>query len=292
MNWSLEYYNFICYTFPSSEIFKHYSGNSSFPAERLFEGTSDKVMERFEGNIGALSELPTLVVAEVTDPTREPSTPAFFTQLRDVRTKGSDVSFFYRHLTTKLTSEDVFGSPLFDIENWEHRRTHWAVKQGDLVSQLFELLNGRDDPNLPKLFDIEAWPLPRLDHVAVMMPFSAEFNSVYGVIKDVCKKTGCHARRIDEIYGPGKIISDVFSTIAQSRLVVCDLTGRNPNVLYETGLAHALGRDVILLTQNKEDVPFDLQQIRFIDYVQNNEGLELLRGKLEQSLDAALKATG
>ena len=288
MNWSLEYYNLICYTFPSSEIFKNYSGNSSFPAERLFEGTGDEVMERFEGNIGALSELPTLVVAEVTDPHGEPSTPAFFTQIRDVRRKGSEVSFFYKHLTTKLTSEDIFGSPLFNIENWERRRTHWAVKHGDLVSKLFELLNGRDDPNLPRLFDIETWPLPKLNHVAVMMPFSAEFNSVYDVIKDVCKKTRCPARRIDEIYGPGKIISDVFSTIAQSRLVVCDLTGRNPNVLYETGLAHALGRDVILLTQSEKDVPFDLRQIRFIRYLRNNEGLELLSSDLEQSLDAAL----
>ena len=78
------------------------------------------------------------------------------------------------------------------------------------------------------------------------------------------------------------------SSIVQSRLVICDLTGKNPNVLYETGLAHARGRDVILLTQNKEDVPFDLQQIRFISYVPNNEGLESLRGELNQSLNAAL----
>ena len=288
MNWSLEYYNLICYTFPSSEIFKNYSGNSSFPSERLFEGTSDEVMERFEGNIGILSELPALVVAEVTDPRGESSTPAFFTQLRDVRKKGSEVSFFYRHLTTKLTSENVFGSPLFDIENWEHHRTHWAVKHGDLVSKIFELLNGLNDPNLPKLFDIETWPLPRLDHVAVMMPFSADFDSVYDVIKDVCGKIECPALRIDEIYGPRKIINDVFSTIAQSRLVVCDLTGRNPNVLYETGLAHALGRDVILLTQSEQDVPFDLRQIRFIRYLPNNEGLKLLSNELEQSLDAVL----
>ena len=288
MNWSLEYYNLICYTFPSSEIFKNYSGNSSFLAERLFEGTSDEVMKRFEGNIATLSELPALVVAEVADPRGEPSTPAFFTQIREVRKKGSEVSFFYKHLTTKLTSEDVFGSPLFDIENWERRRTHWAVKQGDLVSQLFELLNGRDDPNLPRLFDIEAWPPPRLNHIAVMMPFSAEFNSVYEVIKDVCKKAGCPALRVDEIYGPEKIINDVFSTISKSRLVICDLTGRNLNVLYETGLAHALGRNVILLTQNEQDVSFDLRQIRFIKYLPNKEGLESLSSKLEQSLDAAL----
>ena len=288
MNWSLEHYNPICYGSSALDIFKDNSGSSSFIANRLFEHTSDEAFKRFEENIGSLSELPALVVAEVENPSSKTSKPAFLTQIRDVRKGVSQVSFSYNHLA-KLTSEEVFkNTSLFDLGSREHCRTHWAVKQGDLVSKLFKLLNDRDDPNLPKLFDIETWPLPKLNHVAVMMPFSAEFNSVYKVIKDVCKKAGCPTRRIDEIYGPRKIISDVFSTIAQCQLVICDLTGRNPNVLYETGLAHALGRDVILLTQTEEDVPFDLRQIRFIKYLPNKEGLESLSSRLEQSLDAAL----
>lgn len=63
MDWSLEYYNLACYANPASGIFKHSSGDSSFPAERLFEYTDDDVMERFEKNIAVLSELPALVVA-------------------------------------------------------------------------------------------------------------------------------------------------------------------------------------------------------------------------------------
>ena len=288
MNWSLEYYNLICYGSSSSEIFTLGSGDSTFFAKRLFEHTSDETFKRFEENIGGLSELPALVVAEVMNPNGKTYTPAFLTQIRNVQKGVSQVSFSYNHLT-KLTSEEVFkNTSLFDLGSGEHCRTHWAVKQGNLVSKLFKLLNERDDPNLPKLFDIETWPPLKLNHVAVMMPFSAEFDSVYEVIKAVCEKVGCPALRVDEIYGPEKIINDVFSTISKSRLVVCDLTGRNPNVLYETGLAHALGRDVILLTQNKQDVPFDLQQIRFIKYLSNKEGLESLSSKLEKSLDAAL----
>ena len=97
------------------------------------------------------------------------------------------------------------------------------------------------------------------------------------------------AVRVDEIFGPSKIIDDVFSTIVQGRLTVCDLTGRNPNVLYEAGLAHARGRDVVLLTQNKEDVPFDLQQIRYIRYFNNAEGREKLLSDLKKSIVACLK---
>ncbi len=121
-----------------------------------------------------------------------------------------------------------------------------------------------------------------------MMPFSAEFKPVYDIIEAVCKEVGHPALRVDKIYGPTKIINDVFATIDQSRSVICDLTKKNPNVLYEAGLAHARGRDTILITRNKEDVPFDLQQIRFIHYLRNKEGLESLGNKLEQSLNAAL----
>lgn len=288
MNWSLEYYNLICYGGPSADIFQRSSGTSKFPSERLFQGTSPDVRTRFTEKEGDLSGLPALVVAEEGNPQGEPHTPAFFTQLSDVQKIGLNLRFSYRHLTKVLSSEEVFGSELFDTEDWEHRWTHWAVKKGNLVSKIFDLLNGRGDPDLPKLFDIEPWP-QRLNHVAVMMPFATEFDPLYNVIKAVCEEVGCPALRVDEIYGPSKIIDDVFSAIVQSRLVICDLTGKNPNVLYETGLAHARGRDVILLTQSKEDVPFDLQQIRYIRYLRNNEGLESLRVELEKSLRLALK---
>ena len=55
--------------------------------------------------------------------------------------------------------------------------------------------------------------------------------------------------------------------------MICDLTGRNPNVLYETGLAHARNRDVVVLTQQDHDVPFDLQHIRYVKYLNNEQGL-------------------
>lgn len=288
MNWSMDHYSLICYGNPSLGIFENSSGKSTFPAERLFEFTSVDVKNRFTGIMEDLSELPALVIAEVADPTGVPLTPAFFSQLKDVREIGRDIRFSYTHLTNELSSEEVFRSKLFDTEDWERTRTHWAVKTGNLISKVFELLNERGDPDLPKQFDVEKWPLPRLDHIAVMMPFSDDFDPVYDIIKVVCEEVGYPALRVDEIYGPTKIIDDVFNTIVQSRLVICDLSGRNPNVLYEAGLAHARGRGTILLTQNKEDVPFDLRQNRFIHYLRNKEGLESLGNALEQSLKAAL----
>lgn len=288
MNWSLEYYNLICYGNSSIDIFQRSSGDFRFQAERLFEYTSADVHHRFTDNVGDLSELPSLVVAEVANPLGEHHTPAFVTQISDVQKIGRNILFSYRHLTNELNSEEVFRSELFDTADWEHNRTHWAVKKGNLVSKIFELLKDRGDPDLPKLFDVKTWPLPRLEQIAVMMPFKDEFSPVYDIIKAVCEEVGYPALRVDDIYGPTKIVDDIFNSIVQSRLVICDLTGRNPNVLYEAGLAHARGRDTVLITQNREDVPFDLQQIRHIHYLPNREGLESLGNELEQSLNAAI----
>ena len=121
-----------------------------------------------------------------------------------------------------------------------------------------------------------------------MMPFRQEFNEVHETIKAACTDLGVTTRRVDEIYGPRKIMDDIFLTIAQSRAVVSDLTRRNPNVLYETGLAHALDRDVVAIVQNDEDVPFDLKHIRFVKYMQNTEGLGKLRSDLRRSLQEIL----
>jgi hypothetical protein len=57
---------------------------------------------------------------------------------------------------------------------------------------------------------------------------------------------------------------------------ICDLSKRNPNVFYEMGLAHMLGKDVIMITQSSDDVPFDVRSIRYVNYLKNAEGLRKL----------------
>ena len=63
--------------------------------------------------------------------------------------------------------------------------------------------------------------------------------------------------------------------------VVCDCSGRNPNVFYEAGIAHTLGREVILITQSEHDIPFDLRHLRHVRYLNNGEGLAALSGALQ-----------
>ena len=103
--------------------------------------------------------------------------------------------------------------------------------------------------------------------VFVLMPFSAGFDDVYELgIKAACDEAGAYCERVDKQIFTENILDRLINQIAKADIVVADMTGKNPNVFYECGYAHALGKTVILLTQDVADIPFDLQQYPHIVY--------------------------
>ena len=97
------------------------------------------------------------------------------------------------------------------------------------------------------------------------MPFDKEFEGVYlGFIKPVLTDAGFAVDRADDIESQQNILRDIIEKIDQSNLVIADLTGDNPNVFYELGLAHALRKPVILITQRVADVPFRLEILSIV----------------------------
>lgn len=103
--------------------------------------------------------------------------------------------------------------------------------------------------------------------VFVLMPFDKKFNDVYQLgIKKACDEAGTYAERIDEQIFKESILQRIYNQIDKADVIISDMTGRNPNVFYETGYAHALGKNVILLTQNEDDIPFDLKHYPHIIY--------------------------
>ena len=97
----------------------------------------------------------------------------------------------------------------------------------------------------------------------VIMPFDDEFDSAYELfIKEALEGAGFETRRADELVNHRNILQDVIAGIESADLVVADLTGANPNVFYELGVAHSLERPTILLTQSVDDPPFDLRSYR------------------------------
>jgi len=92
------------------------------------------------------------------------------------------------------------------------------------------------------------------------MPFDPKFNDIYKFgIKGAAMDVGAYAERVDEQIFTEGMLERVFNQISKADVIVADMTGRNPNVFYEVGYAHALGKIVLLLTQAADDIPFDLK---------------------------------
>ncbi len=101
----------------------------------------------------------------------------------------------------------------------------------------------------------------------VLMPFDQSFNDIYEFgIKGACSDADVYCERVDEQIFLGSMLDRIYNQISRADLLVADMTGRNPNVFYEVGYAHALGKNVVLLTQKSEDIPFDLKHFPHIIY--------------------------
>jgi hypothetical protein len=116
---------------------------------------------------------------------------------------------------------------------------------------------------LEKIANVEAG-----DSCFVMMPFADPTGSYYKTVYEpAIKKSGLRAVRADDdMFSTGKIVDQIWTGIHNARVLVAELTGRNPNVFYELGLAHALQKPVVLVSSSEKDVPFDVQHIRVIYY--------------------------
>ncbi|MDB5713025.1 MAG: hypothetical protein JWO15_422 [Sphingomonadales bacterium] len=170
--------------------------------------------------------------------------------------------------------------------DWDFSRNHWAVKDIDLYRFLLRTVNPRRQR--PSVFNIAEHEVIETQLVSVMMPFDVAFAPVYMAIQQAGIAYNLLTRRADEIWEAPGIIQDIVSLIDRARIVVCDLTGRNPNVFYEAGIAHTLGREVIIITQSEHDVPFDLRHLRHIRYLNNSEGLAALTQSLSERMRTIL----
>ena len=128
------------------------------------------------------------------------------------------------------------------------------------------------------------------DTCFVMMPFAAPLGEYYSKIYEpAIEKAGLKAVRADDdIFGTGKIIDQIWSGITSAKVLIAELTSRNPNVYYELGLAHALKKPVVLICSNEHDVPFDLKHIRVIYYDMHDPfwGTKLIEKVAENILSA------
>lgn len=262
------------------------SGRVSVPIERMFEYTDTTIADQFHDDgkpvFDRLIKLPCLFCEEGTK-----DEVAYIGQINRARAIGRELALEISldgdvpqlQNTLMYAKRTELDMP----HDFEFSRNHWAVKDIDLYR--FLLRNTRPRRQRPTVFDLAEHENIQPSLASAMMPFDAGFTKVYDSIQTAAVDAGLRCRRADDIWENAAIIQDVVALIDKSRIVICDCTGRNPNVFYEAGIAHTLGREVILITQNEHDIPFDLRHLRYIRYLPNSEGLK----ELSTALTARMK---
>lgn len=123
----------------------------------------------------------------------------------------------------------------------------------------------------------------------VMMPFKEPFGAYYSsIVCPAVAKASFEPLRGDSLFRPSPIMADIWKLIQDAKVLLADLTEKNANVFYELGLAHAVGKPVVLIAETMDDVPFDLQPLRIILYDKDHPSWG---NKLKRDIVSSLKET-
>lgn len=126
--------------------------------------------------------------------------------------------------------------------------------------------------------------------IFVLMPFKAKLENLYtDHIKKIGEGLGVVIRRADDIFSPRPFMEKVWDGICAAKLIIADCTERNPNVFYEIGIAHTVGKKVVLITRSDKDIPSDIKHFDYIPYVYDAEHVETLIEKLRTFITSQFK---
>jgi hypothetical protein len=188
------------------------------------------------------------------------------------------VSYWFKISDFREFNRGVMISNLYNVND---------KRQLDLVSEMHYPFLVHHRPGLDDLFDYSIthrrkWfdfqklysdllrHQTRVGFVFVIMPFNEQFNDIYklGISKAVAnlKLLKLKVERADDTILQKAIIKKIREKIKDADLIIADVTGNNPNVLYELGYAHALEKSTIILTNDRNTIPFDLNEKANIEY--------------------------
>jgi len=231
---------------------------------RVFEYTTEAIANRFReltsDCLAELCKLPALLAYEMSV-----NRNARIGKIDWVQTRQTEVRIGYSFIDglPEITSDQLYQLEWsLDIQKFEQRRTHWAIKDVDLCGELITaniipeqkilalpadrqdlLRDKRVRPDLhvqPTVFDIPETPI-EADLVSVMIPFDSEFTPVFDALSDAGAQLNLRVLNANHVWDETEIIKDIFLLIYRSKFVICDFSNRNSNVFYEAGIAHTLG---------------------------------------------------
>jgi len=128
----------------------------------------------------------------------------------------------------------------------------------------------------------------------ILMPFrDKESEDIKErVIKKVCEELGLELKRADDYFTSTAIIDDVISAIKDADIIIADITGKNPNVFYELGYAHALkqNRTILITREDPENMPFDIKHLRIFTYSLLKDAMDKFEKDLKKAMKVALES--
>lgn len=129
--------------------------------------------------------------------------------------------------------------------------------------------------------------VPQIDNrlCFVLMPFEKEWSErVYkSLLRDNIESLGLQCLRADFLKGP-IIMEDIWVKINQAAFIVADVTEKNPNVMYEMGIVHTIGKPTILISQDLNNIPFDFKHLRHYEYLDNIDSFKTFSVELKENI--------
>lgn len=125
----------------------------------------------------------------------------------------------------------------------------------------------------------------------VIMPFGSWFDTYYTELYvPAITEAGLEPHRADDLSRPGNFFDDIWRYTIDAKVILADLSTMNPNVFYELGLAHALSRPTVLISESVKEIPADLRSLRIIEYDKNDPDWgEKLKNKIGDALHETIK---
>jgi hypothetical protein len=177
-----------------------------------------------------------------------------------------------------------------DQKNIEEIKSYLARKYATPIVSEFVSTAHAEVPKKMITFSPQVFSIPSKSQnkklVAVMFPFI--HSKTFDAIKECCDNLMLECMKADDIWENSTFIQDIFDLIFTSEVVIADFSDKNPNVFYEVGIAHTLGKTVIPITQNLSDVPSDLQHHRVLKYFPNKQGYEDMITELKKRLQTLI----